>query len=296
MTNRRLRLLYLGNAFPPGVSGETFSTGQTFLTTHFEARLVEGLSRLAVVSTVGLLPRKIWEMRQKPRDNSPGLEHELVLWDRNPALWHRWISWRKLRRYYLNKIQKEGMPDALIIRNLQHVFNHFVKWLRQQPERPLIVLLLGDSGGLGERVSPWRRFRYKFKPVQMLEEQAVLLYDACLVSGLNAKRFFEPRGVPWVWIPSGFNFNYDPPPPDPKESGPIRFGYFGGLSERSGILTLANAFLSARLPGTLHVCGHGPSSGELEQLAKRHPSFHFDGFLANTMGLFALGAKGRCPG
>ena len=171
------------------------------------------------------------------------------------------------------------MPDVLIFRNLQHVYNHFIKWLRRQPRRPLIVLLLGDSGGLGEK-TPWlRRFRYKFKPMQMLEEQAVLLYDACLVSGLNAKRFFEPRGVPWIWIPCGFNFDYEPPPPDPNQNGPIRFGYFGTLSERSGVVTLVNTFLDAQLPGTLHVCGHGKSTEALEQLAKQHPQFHFDGFL-----------------
>jgi glycosyltransferase involved in cell wall biosynthesis len=143
----------------------------------------------------------------------------------------------------------------------------------------LILLLLGDSGGLGEKI-PWlRRLRYKFKPLQMLEAQAVLLYDACLVSGLNAKRYFEPRGVPWIWIPCGFNFDYNPPPPDPSQNGPVRFGYFGTLTERSGVLTLVNAFLTAGVPGTLHICGHGPLSGELEKLARQHPNFHFDGFL-----------------
>ncbi len=65
--------------------------------------------------------------------------------------------------------------------------------------------LLGDSGGLGEKI-PWsRRLRYQFKPMQMLEDQSVQLYDACLVSGLKAKRYFESRGVPWIWIPCAFN-------------------------------------------------------------------------------------------
>ena len=64
MTKRRLRLLYLGNAFPPGVSGETFSTPDSFLTTHFETRLVQGLSRLADVSNVSLLPGKMWKLLQ----------------------------------------------------------------------------------------------------------------------------------------------------------------------------------------------------------------------------------------
>ena len=280
MINRRLRLLYLGNAFPPGMAGETFITSSSFLTPHLsETLLVQGLSRLADVATVGLLPGKSWPRRRMPKDDSPGLEHELVLWDRNPALWHRWTSWRKLRRLYLEKSRRGEKPDVVVVRNLQHVFNHFVRWLRHQPDRPRIALLLGDSGGLGVDISPLRRFRYRFKPMQMMEDQAVLLYDACLVSGLQAKRFFEPRGVPWVWIPCGFNFNYDPPPPDPNQSGPIRFGYFGTLSERSGVLALVNAFVDADLPGTLHVCGHGSSAEELKLLAQRHSNFHFEGFL-----------------
>ncbi len=244
-----------------------------------ETRLVQALSRMADISTVGLLSGKTRNRLKDPKDDSPGLEHDLVLWNRNPALWHRWISWRKLRRLYLEKMQREGMPDVVLVRDLQHVYNHFIKWLRSQPRRPLIVLMLGDSGGLGENI-PWlRRLRYNFKPMQMLESQAVLLYDACLISGLKAKRYFEPRGIPWLWIPSAFNFDYDPPPPDPSQSGPIRFGYFGTLSERSGVLTLVNAFLDADLPGTLHVCGHGSSAEELKQLAQRHSNFHFEGFL-----------------
>jgi glycosyltransferase involved in cell wall biosynthesis len=274
MTDRRLRLLSLGVAFPPGMGG------QLFVTAHLsETRLTQALSRLAEVSTVGLLPGEVWKKRLEPKDDADGLEHELVLWDRDPALWHRWISWRKLRRLYLEKTQREGMPDVVLVRNLQHVFNHFVKWLHRQPRRPLTVLLLGDSGGLGEKIPRFRRLRYKFKPMQMLEDQAVQLYDACLVSGLKSKRFFESRGVPWIWVPCAYNDNYDPPPPDANARGPIRFGYFGDLSEQSGIRQLVNAFIKADLPGTLHVCGHGPLSGELKQLSERHPNFHFDGFL-----------------
>lgn len=254
--------------------------GHLFVTAHLgETRLIQELSHLAEVSTVGLLPGQIWKKRLEPKDDSAGLEHELVLWDRNPALWHRWISWRKLRGYYLEKVQREGMPDVLLVRNLQHVFNHFVKWLRRQPQRPLIVFVLGDSGGLGEKVPLSRRLRYTFKPMQMLEEQAVLLYDGCVVSGLKAKRHFESRGIPWMWQPAAYNATYDPPPPDPNVKGPIRFGYFGDLSEHSAILQLVQTFLNADLPGTLHVCGHGPLSATLEQLAKRHPNFQFDGFL-----------------
>jgi glycosyltransferase involved in cell wall biosynthesis len=280
MKNRRLRVLYLSNAFPPGMTGEKFVHAHSILVPHLsETLLIQELSKLADVSSASLLPGTAWHRTREPKDDSPGLAHDVLLWDRNPALWHRWISWRKLRTYYLDKVQRGQAPDILLVRNLQHVFNHFVKWVRRQKQRPIIVLLLGDSGGLGEKVSSWRRFRYKFKPMHMLEEEGVLLYDACLVSGLKAKRFFEPRGIPWAWIPSGFHFKYNPPPPDPNREGPIRFGYFGTLTERSGVRSLINAFVEAGLPGTLHACGHGELSEELKGLSKRYPNFHFDGFL-----------------
>ena len=275
MTGRRLRLLCWSNLFPPGWAGRQLSLhghcGDIFLW--------QKLSQLADVSTVGLLPGKLWKKRFEPKDDSPGLEHELVLWDRNPALWHRWISWRKLRSYYLGKVQREGMPDALVIYNLQHVFNHFVKWLRRQPRRPIIVLRIGDSGGLGEKIPLSRRLRYKFKPMQMLEAQSVLMYDACIVSSTSSRRYFEPRGVPWMWYPTTYKFEYHPPPSQPDQNGPIRFGYFGTLSNGSATLLVVRAFLEAGVQGTLHICGHGPLTEELEQLARRHPNFHFDGFL-----------------
>ena len=280
MKTDRLRLLYLTHAFPPDNTLPPEMAGQLFVNGHEgEARLVQALSRLTEISTIGFGAGKFWRSGLVPKDDSPGLKHELLLWDRKPELWHRWMSAQKLRQFYLEKTRREGAPDVVLVRNLQPVYNQFVKWLRRQPKRPPIVLFLGDSGGLGERI-PWsRRLRYKFKPMQMLDDESVLLYDASFVSGIKARRYFEPRGVPWAWIPCGFNSNYQPPPPDPNQGGPIRFGYFGGLSEHSAVLPMVHAFLSAGVPGTLHVCGHGPMSAELAALAKAHPQFHFDGFL-----------------
>lgn len=277
MKEKRLRLLYMGNAAPPGTPGETASTAAPFLTYQYEARLVEGLRRLVDVSTVGLLSKQVWNLLRQPKDNAPGMDHELVLWNRAPILWHHWIARHKLRRYYLDKVQRGEKPDILIVRNLQHVFNDFVKWLRTQSDCPLIVLLLGDSGGLGEKIPALRRFRYKFKPMQMMEDKAVKLYDACLGSGLKSRRYFEEQGIPWMWMPCGFLYDYNPPPPDPNETGPIRFGYFGALTERSGVRTLVKAFVSTNPPGTLHICGHGELCEELKQM--RYPNVHFDGFL-----------------
>ena len=277
VTPRRLRLLYLCNIFPPGWGGRKEVPVHGY---HSDAILWQRVSQLAGLSTVGTLYGTLWKQRHEPRDgHSPGLEHELLLWDRNPALWHRWISWRKLRRYYLEKIQRGEMPDAIVVLNLQPVYNYFVKWLRRQPRRPLIVLFLGDSGGLGEKIPPLRRFRYRFKPMQMLEAESVLLYDAALVSAMGAKQYFEPRGVPWLWFPACYKFEYQPPPPSLNQNGPIRFGYFGALGNSYASTTLVRAFLNAGVPGSLHICGGGAVSDELKQLAGRHQNFHFDGFL-----------------
>lgn len=275
MTSRRLRLYCWNTLFPPGWAGR-----QASLHGYCgDILLWQNLSQLADVSTVGLLPGKLWKKRFEPKDDSPGLEHDLVLWDRNPALWHRWVSWRKLRRYYLEKVRREEMPDAIVIYNLHHVCNHFVRWLRRQPRRPIIVLRIGDSGGLGEKV-PWsRRLRYRFKPMQMLEAQSVLMYDACIISSITSKRYFEPRGVPWMWYPTAYKFEYRPPSSQTGQNGPIRFGYFGTLSNGSATLLVVRAFLKAGVEGTLHVCGHGPLAAELEQLARSHSNFYFDGFL-----------------
>jgi glycosyltransferase involved in cell wall biosynthesis len=240
--------------------------------------MAQALSRQAEVATVGLLASELFG-RLEPTDDSIGLEHELVLWDRRPELWHRWHSWQRLRRFYLEKAAGDGRPDVLLVRDMHPVFNHFVRWLRRQHPRPRIVLVLADSG-LGQPVSWSRRFRYLFKPMQTLEHEAVFWYDACLGFGLESRRHFEPRGVPWMWMPSAFNFLYHPPPPaDPVPTGPVRFGYFGGLSQDIGMLSLVRAFLTSGVPGPLRICGFGGFADTLKKLAGEHSNLHFDGLL-----------------
>lgn len=270
-------MLYLGNQCPPGWAGRYRSNhrycGEVFLW--------QKLSELADVSTVSLLHHLFWEKRFEPRDETPGLNHELIIWDRNPALWHRWISWRQLRAFYLKKIEQGKMPDAIVVCNLQHVFNHFVKWLRRQPRRPLIVLQICDSGGLGEKSPLSRRLRYLFKPMQMLEAQSVKLYeDGCILSSVTSKKYFEPRGIPWHWHPANYKFEYEPPPPS-GGAGPINFGYFGTITKVYAITSVVRAFLKANVPGTLYMCGGGEpdQEEELKKLSALHPNFRFDGYL-----------------
>jgi glycosyltransferase involved in cell wall biosynthesis len=276
MTNGRLRILFLSHAFPPGVSNR-FPAIQN--ATHVQqAHMGHALERLSDFSSVGWLPGEVWGQLE-PRDNSVGLNHSLLLWDLKPELWHRWRSWQHLRKFYLKKVRQEGAPDVLLVSNLIPVFNHFVRWLRRQPARPLIVLYLADCGGLGQPDSFARRLRYNFKPMQMLDNDAVCLYDACIALAIGTRRYFEPRGNPWLWMPSAFNFSYDPPATVPPPSGPIRFGYFGGLSDDSATLPLVRAFFDSGVNGSLHLCGFGDKTEALRELTKKHNNLHFDGLL-----------------
>jgi glycosyltransferase involved in cell wall biosynthesis len=289
VTNGRLHLLSLTYAFPPGVSGRFPSLNQAGHPN--ETRLAQALSRLAEVSTVGMLAREIFG-KLEPRDDSIGLEHELLLWDRRPELWHRWRSWRQLRSFYLEKTVQDGIPDVLLVKNMGWVFCHFVRWLRRQHPRPLIALILADAGTLGQKIPPAKRLRYAFKPMVALDEaKSIPLFDACISYGIGTRRYFEPRGVPWMWMPSAFNFRYDPPPSDPTQTGPIRFGYFGQLAERTSVLPMVQGFLDAKVPGTLHVCGYGKLSNILKELAGRHGNFHFDGLMPKQSDCLAWAQK-----
>jgi glycosyltransferase involved in cell wall biosynthesis len=282
-------VLSLTYAFPPGVNGRFPSLNQAGHPN--ETRLAQALSRLADVSTVGMLAREVFG-KLEPRDDSIGLEHDLLLWDRRPELWHRWHSWRQLRRFYLEKTARQGMPDVLLVKNLGPVYNCFVRWLRRRHLRPLIVLILADAGTLGQKIPFAKRLRYAFKPMVTLDEgKSMLWFDACISYGLGTRRYFEPRGVPWMWMPSAFNFRYDPPPASLAQTGPIRFGYFGQLDERTTVLPMVQGFLDAHVPGTLHVCGYGKLSNVLKDLAGRHSSLHFDGLLAKQSDCLAWAQK-----
>jgi glycosyltransferase involved in cell wall biosynthesis len=289
VTNGRLDLLYLTYAFPPGVSGRFPSLNPAGHPT--ETRMAQALSRLAEVSTVGMLAREVFG-ELEPRDDSIGLEHDLLLWARRPELWHRWHSWRQLRRFYIEKTTRHGVPDVLLVKNMGPVFNRFVRWVWTQSPRPLIVLILADAGRLGQKIRFSHRLRCAFKPMVTLDEaKAILWFDACISFGIGTRRYFEPRGVPWMWMPSAFNFRYDPPPASPTQTGPIRFGYFGALAEHAAVLPMVQGFLNANVPGTLHVCGHGKLSNILKKFAEHHSSFHFDGLLSKPSDCLAWAQK-----
>lgn len=162
MSVQRLRILYLSNAFPPGISGRFPAVNPAGHAT--ETRMTQALARLTDLTSITLLGGEVFGALE-PRDDSLGLDHELILWDRPPEPWHRWRSWRQLRHYYLKTVAASGAPDVILVRNLHPVFNRFVRWLRSQPTPPRIVLVFADSSSLGQVMRPFRRFRYSLMHV-----------------------------------------------------------------------------------------------------------------------------------
>ena len=287
MINRRLRVLFLNTAFPPGVTGRfpsLYPTGHSS-----DTRMALALAKLTDLDSVGLLNGEVFG-RLEPRDDSFGIEHGLILWDRKPELWHRWRSWRRLRDYYLEQVSAHGMPDVVLVRGLGPVFNHFARWLRGRRPRPLVVLVFGESSTFGG-LNALRRLRYWFKPMVTPNDRAIFFYDASILASVSLRPFFEKHKIPCLWSPQAFNFPYEPPPPDPAQTGPIRFGYFGALAEHTAIVPAVKYFLEAQVPGSLHVCGFGKLSDELKQLALRHPNFQFDGLLPKQSDCLAWAQK-----
>jgi glycosyltransferase involved in cell wall biosynthesis len=270
------RLLYLSNAFPPGVTGRFPDINPAGHAT--ESRFIEALGQHLTLSTVGLLPKEVFG-RLEPGDGSFGVEHSHLLWEGDPELWHRWRAWRELRRFYLGECAAGRRPDAVMFRNLHPVFHRFARWLGTQPGHPARVLQLADSAMLGRPLRWTKRLRYTLKPFQVVDDRAILDYEACVSFGLETRRHFEPRGVPWHWMPSASNFRFEPPPPEPDDGSPIRFGYFGALAAHASVLPLARGFLAAGVPGALHMCGFGKQAPELQNLAQTHSQLRFDGLL-----------------
>ena len=272
------RVLYLSYAFPPGVSGRFPHLNPAGHAA--ETRMIQALRRVTPVNSVGMLGHETYG-RLEPRDESMGLDHDFLMWSRSPEIWHRWRSFRSLCHFYRQWTARHGRPEVVLVKNFGPVYNGFIRWLRRQSPRPLLALLLADSGSLGQKIPLGKRLRYAFKPMVTLDEgKAIRWFDACISFGIGTRQYFEPRGIPWMWMPAAYNFTCDPPAPPPAPSGgPVRFGYFGALAEHATVIPLVHAFLEARIPGTLRMCGHGKLAGSLQELAARHSNFIFDGML-----------------
>ena len=114
--------------------------------------------------------------------------------------------------------------------------------------------------------------------MQMLEDDAVYEYDACVAVSNQTRRYFEPKGIPWMWMPAAYNYFYEPPAA-PVFTGPIRFGYFGSIAQNSASVPMIRAFLQSDVAGTLHLCGSGKAVDEVKKIAAENPRIKYDGVL-----------------
>lgn len=257
------RLLYLGNAFPPGVAGlfpELQPAGHLLETSiintirpHFEVRSV-GISEVDVSRLQGRL------------DNSPGLPHVLNLLDRPPELLHRWRSLWRLRRAYAQWLREGWRPDALLVCNFSPVYNAFVRGVRRLAHPPKTILYLADSTMLGLPVPALKRLRYRLKPLTWLHDEMAPCYDACVAASLTTEAYFRARRTPWLWFPGGCDpARARPGPPGPRQ-GPLAFGYIGTIGEHAGAPALIRVFAERPRPAVLHILCFGKRRSQAEAL------------------------------
>jgi len=272
---QRARLLYLGHAFPPGVAAlypELQPAGHLI-----ETRLIQSIQPRFDVRCVGISEVKLSSLKDV-RPISPGLPHALSLLDRPPAIWN-WInSLRRLNRAYASWVAAGCRPHVILTCNFSPVYNAFVRRLAGLKGRPRLVLYLADSTSLGVPLPPLKRFRYRLKPFNWMDDEMAELYDACVAVSSDTEMKFAPRGAPWLWLPNGI----DPARVRRDAAGPegkaIVFGYFGHAGEHTGVHRLLRLFTARPRPGAeLRVCCFGKRRTRLAEHYCQHPSVSFHG-------------------
>ena len=258
--NPKSKLLYLGSAFPPGVAGhfpEAQPAGHLI-----ETNLVNSLRPWFDVRSVGVSWIRVEDV--PPGDPSPGLPHALNLLDTKPEAFHRYRSLARLKRQYLLWLQAGWKPNAILVCNFSPVFNAFIRWLKHQPRAPRIILYLADSVNLQRQFSWIKRLRYRFKPLTWPDGDMIRHMDACVAVSRSTEQFFAARKLPWLWLPNGCDPARVLPSTQGLGEGEIQFGYFGALSDYTGLPALLSLFASRTRAGTLHICGFGKAKTEIE--------------------------------
>jgi len=268
------KLLYLGFAFPPGVTGrfpEAQPAGHVI-----ETNLVTSLRPWFEIRSVGISWIRVEAV--PPGDASPGLPHELNLLDKWPELFHRWNSLARLKRQYQAWLAEGWRPDIILVCNFSPVYNGFLRWLKGQPQAPRVVLYLADSMNLQRKFSWTRRLRHRFKPLMWPDSEMVRYVDSCVAVSSSTEQFFAARRLPWFWLPSGCDASRALKPRSLEGiSGPIRVGYFGTLAAHGGVPALLQVFLRRERTSELHICGYGKAKEEIAAQCQRHPHLRFHG-------------------
>jgi glycosyltransferase involved in cell wall biosynthesis len=268
------RLLYLGNAFPPGVSAlfpEVQPAGHLI-----ETNLIHSLRSRFDIRSVGLSSVNVNRL-PRPLPSSPGLDNALNLLDRKPALWN-WLrsSWRL--QSACRQWRREGWrPDLIVVCNFTSVYNAFIRRLARRKHRPQLVLYLADSTLLDVPLPRLKRWRYQLKPFKWLDDDMAGLYDACVAVSAETEPRFTAGKIPWLWLPNGIDPARLRRNAAGPESGPIVFGYFGHAGEHTGIHHLLRLFTATPRPARLKVCCFGKMRGQLASRFADLPNVSFHG-------------------
>jgi glycosyltransferase involved in cell wall biosynthesis len=260
------KLLYLGFAFPPGISGlfpEAQPAGHLI-----ETCLINSIRPWFDVRSVCISWMHLESIRD--RDDSPGLPSALNLLDRSPELFYRWHSLRQLKHAYSYWGTTGWTPDILVVCDLTPVYNTFVRWLSHQPGRPTMVQYLADSVDL-QRELPWTtRLRYRLKPFKWMDAEMVRYFDACIAVSRSTEAFFSTRQMPWLWLPNGCHPDRAIRVGGDDFDGPIRLGYFGTLASHGGVPQFLKLFTAKPRAAQLLICGYGRGKEEIAAECQRH--------------------------
>jgi len=268
------RILYLGNAFPPGVSAlfpELQPAGHLI-----ETNLINSVRHCFDIRSVGLSSVSV-DRLPRPLPQSPGLPNALNLLDRRPTLINELHSAWRLQRAVRQWRGEGWIPELVLVSNFSPAYNAFVRRMAGQIGRPRLALYLADSTLLDVPIPALRRLRYRFKPLKWLDDEMADLYDACVAVSTETEARFSARKVPWLWLPNGVDGDrIRSCAPGPK-SGPIVFGYFGSAGQHTGIPQLLKLFTAKPRLTHLKVCCFGKARTQLAARFGGSPNVSFHG-------------------
>jgi hypothetical protein len=245
-----------------------------------ETQMVAELRESFDLRSTGVLP--IEPPKVKEPDPESGVDHDLILLEKPPELFHRYRSLACLKAQYRRWRATGWEPDAILVYNLSPIYNQFLLWLRRHPRRPKLVLLLLDSPNLGVPLQPWKRFRRRFKPMYTPDSDMIWRFDACIGLSKATERYFLPRKVPFLWMPGGCTpsrARFSDDGSFPERNGVLRLGYFGALGDHAGVRPMIDAVLSTNIPVSLEVCGYGKLADAVQAIAQRDCRLKFHGLL-----------------
>ena len=276
----RLKLLYLGFAFPPGV--QTLYPGFNPAGHALETRMIGELRAYFDIRSSGLLPFCPPSVPHAAPDS--GIDHELLLLDRPPELFHRMRSLARLKAQYRAWCASGWKPDLVLVYNLSPIYNQFLLWLARQARHPKLLLLLLDSAQLGRPIPNLKRLRHCLKPMTTPDAAMLSHFDGCIGLSQSVEKYFRALKTPFLWMPGGCTASRALTerefPTAVEPSIPIRFGYCGAFGAHAGVKLLIETFLAADIPGTLEICGYGKSGPEFASLARQEPRLKFRGLLS----------------